>query len=652
MGALIIPSIFLAVDKMTSTVKAMGAGIQKNFVAKAEAGLNKVDRIAKKLIPGLGEASKQFLAFASTAAITAAIIGGLNFSYTAIKDYDRALGSLRAVTGLSGEAFKPFGDEIIRVSKVTQSSSIDVAKAFETIGSANSSLLTSSVAMGQMTQAAITLSQAAGEDLQTTAGNLVGVMNQFGLGADQATRSMNVLAAGTLVGAASIPNVAESMKNFGAVANGANISIEQSVALVEVLGTKSIFGAEAGTKLRGSILKLQAAGVGYKTGQFNINEALDDTVKKLKSLKTAKERDAAITKMFGAENVTTGQILLSNVGLFKDWTSQVTGTSQATIQAAEKNATLDASLNQLKNGWITMITGSKDSQSGVAKLTAGVQWLTRNLDDVVYYTLLVGKAYVALRLGILAARTAIIATNIIIGIKNALDITSVALMNKNIYAQRAYFATTKIMVAGLYAQTAAQWLLNVAMTANPIGIIIVGIVALIALITLAVVKYNEWGAALLLVMGPLGWIINLIQSFRRNWDLITQSFKEGGILAGLKMIGKVILDSVLMPLEQMMLLIAKITGADWASDAAAGIAKFRKDLGVNVSTEENGDQRKNAPLVSTQVEKQAMMSQMYSESVQRQNVNVDIKTDQENTKVKSDNNIAKVKLSSTMGTNW
>ena len=41
--------------------------------------------------------------------------------------------------------------------------------------------------------------------------------------------------------------------------------------------------------------------------------------------------------------------------------------------------------------------------------------------------------------------------------------------------------------------TAAQWLLNVALSANPIGLIIAGIVALIALIAFLIIKIDGWG---------------------------------------------------------------------------------------------------------------------------------------------------------------
>lgn len=649
MGAsLIIPSIFTAIDKLTAPVRAMGRVITKDFAARAESGLSRLDSFSKKLIPGLGEVSKQFLAFASTAAITAAIISGISFSFNAIKEYDKALGSLRAVTGLTGEAFKPFGEEIIKVAKVTMSSSIDVAKAFETIGSANSSLLGSATAMGQMTQAAIVLSQASGDELQPTAANLVGIMNQFGLGADKATRAIDTLASGTLVGAASIPMVAESMKNFGAVANSANLSLEQSVALVEVMGTKSIFGAEAGTKLRGSLLKLQAAGVGYKSGQFNINEALEETNRKLAKLKTAKERDAAISKMFGAENVTTGTILLSNIGLFKDWTNQIiNGNNQAAIQAAEKNNTLDASLDQLKNSWITLITGSSKSTTGVQRLTKGVQWLAQNLDKVVYWTTLLVGSFIALRTIILAARATLFLYNVAVGIYNAYATRSLVLTNANATAQRAFMIASRAGYIALTIMTAAQWLWNAAMTANPIGLLIVGIAAMIALLVVAVQHWNEWGAALALFLGPLGLVISLVQAFRRNWDMITNAFNSGGIMSGLMAIGTTLIDVILMPLEQILGIIARITGADWAAKAALDLSKFRADMGVNTSTDESGTALNKQ--YNTQSQKEENMQKMFSESVQRQKTTIEIENSTGyNAKQKSDSNMTPVTLSSTM----
>ena len=134
------------------------------------------------------------------------------------------------------------------------------------------------------------------------------------------------------------------------------------------------------------------------------------------------------------------------------------------------------------------------------------------------------------------------------------------------------------------------------MSMNPIGLIIIGIAALIALVVIVVKKWNDWGAAVSLFLGPLGIVISMIQSFRRNWDMIKKSFADGGILEGFKAIGRVILDSILQPVQQLLELIAKIPGmASSMQPAIDKIQSYREGLGVNTTTDESGNPLQSAP---------------------------------------------------------
>jgi hypothetical protein len=78
--------------------------------------------------------------------------------------------------------------------------------------------------------------------------------------------------------------------------------------------------------------------------------------------------------------------------------------------------------------------------------------------------------------------------------------------------------------------------------------------------------------------GPLGLIISLIESFRRNWELVKASFAEGGFLKGLLTIGKVILDAILQPVQQLLTLLGKIPGLNIANTGAASIENLRNNL--------------------------------------------------------------------------
>lgn len=130
-----------------------------------------------------------------------------------------------------------------------------------------------------------------------------------------------------------------------------------------------------------------------------------------------------------------------------------------------------------------------------------------------------------------------------------------------------------------WAFTSAIWANTAALLANPITWIVVAIAALIAVIVSAINKYHEWGAAILLLMGPLGMVVNLIMALKNNWESIKEAFSEGGILAGLKRIGVVLLDAVLYPVQQLLNMLAKIPGlSKLAKGGADRIAAIRKNL--------------------------------------------------------------------------
>jgi TP901 family phage tail tape measure protein len=145
----------------------------------------------------------------------------------------------------------------------------------------------------------------------------------------------------------------------------------------------------------------------------------------------------------------------------------------------------------------------------------------------------------------------------------------------------ALSVVTGLLSGATWSQVAAQNGLNAAMLANPIGLIIIAIVALIALIVACIKKYEEWGAAILLMMGPIGLVINAIMALKRNWESVKQAFTAGGILGGLKRIGIVLLDAVLYPVQQLLKLLSKIPGmAHLAGKGVDKIADIRKKLNL------------------------------------------------------------------------
>ncbi|MBC7382252.1 MAG: hypothetical protein H7296_04560 [Bacteroidia bacterium] len=119
---------------------------------------------------------------------------------------------------------------------------------------------------------------------------------------------------------------------------------------------------------------------------------------------------------------------------------------------------------------------------------------------------------------------------------------------------------------------------NAIMAANPVMLIVIGIGLLIGVVYEVIKHFHDWGAAITLLMGPFGLLISAIMSLYSHWQSIKDAFENGGIVAGLKRIGIVLLDTLLYPLQQVMEWVGKITGADWAKGAANSIKEMRKQM--------------------------------------------------------------------------
>lgn len=89
------------------------------------------------------------------------------------------------------------------------------------------------------------------------------------------------------------------------------------------------------------------------------------------------------------------------------------------------------------------------------------------------------------------------------------------------------------------ALAAAQWLLNTAMLANPLGLMILLLAGLVGWVTVAILNWDTWGASMLGMLGPIGQIIGAFKAIYDAWETIKKSFSEGGLWDGLKSLGGV-----------------------------------------------------------------------------------------------------------------
>jgi hypothetical protein len=210
------------------------------------------------------------------------------------------------------------------------------------------------------------------------------------------------LANGALFGAAEIPQVTEALLKFGAVANTANVSLEESTGLIEALAEKGLKGAEAGTALRNVMLKLSAPNALPKEAQQRLEALgisfadLQDTSKpfseRLEALKPLLNDNAALVKVFGTENAVAATNLIANTDRIADLTEKMYTQGTASKQAEDRTQTLAHALTQLRGAWEEVILGFMNGSGASQVLVQGIQFLAANLGTIIS---IVGKLVVA-----------------------------------------------------------------------------------------------------------------------------------------------------------------------------------------------------------------------------------------------------------------
>jgi methyl-accepting chemotaxis protein len=146
--------------------------------------------------------------------------------------YQGALSELSAITGVTGEGLKGLEDRAANLSTITLASgeiitntSTDILDAFKLVGSASPELLKSAEGMETFTKEALIFAKASKTSVNEAVESLSTTLEQFQAPAADASRYMNVLAAGAKEGSVEIKQTANAVQKFGAVSASMNVSI-------------------------------------------------------------------------------------------------------------------------------------------------------------------------------------------------------------------------------------------------------------------------------------------------------------------------------------------------------------------------------------------------------------------------------------------
>ncbi|MBG0601572.1 phage tail tape measure protein [Enterobacter hormaechei] len=355
----------------------------KRFNRNAQEDAKKTDEAYSRMGKTIAGVAGRLAGFAGAGLSLGAII-------TTTREYGQALSDLSAITGATGIQLKSLDEAAQEMGRSTEYSASQAVEALKLMASAKPELLQTADGLTEATKSALTLAQAAGSTLPDATRTLALSLNQFGAGAQEADRYINVLAAGAKFGASEIADTAAAIKNGGVAAAQAGVGFETLNAAIQVLAEREIKGGEAGTALRNVILALEkGTDKTLKPSIVGLSGALENLSKK--NLSTAQA-----VKLFGVENINAASVLVDNRSKLNALTQALTGTQTAHEQAAIRVNNLNGDIMGLTSAFEGMIIKIGQSstgplRSGIQSVTDGINLLTDNFNavaSVALYTLI------------------------------------------------------------------------------------------------------------------------------------------------------------------------------------------------------------------------------------------------------------------------
>jgi len=193
-----------------------------------------------------GNALRQFIgAFGLTSGVflfARALQGAIKLSI----DFERKMSEVKAISGATSIEFNRLKKSAVELGGSFKGGAIGVAEMqleLSRLGFTTQEILDSQ-------EAILLLSKATGSDLSKSADLAGSTVRAFNKDAKETGNVAEIMAAGFNTTALSIDNYTESIKYVGPIANAANVSLEETTALLGVLANANIRGSQAGTSLR------------------------------------------------------------------------------------------------------------------------------------------------------------------------------------------------------------------------------------------------------------------------------------------------------------------------------------------------------------------------------------------------------------------
>ncbi|MEU5157294.1 phage tail tape measure protein [Glycomyces sp. NPDC021274] len=287
-----------------------------------------------------------------------ALGGALAAGVAQAAQFDHAMAQVNAVSNATAAEFGALRQAAIDMGASTQFSATEAANAIEELSKAG---LTAAQITGGALAGALNLAAAGGIGLAEAASIAATTLKQFNLEASQMSSVADTLAGSANASNTDVTGLGQSLKNVGTVAAQAGLSVEETVGILSAMGDQALTGAEAGTNLKTTLLRLLAPtkeakavmddlGIsiydtnGNVLGAVDIVRELEDGLAQL----SIEERNAAMAVLFGQEAIAGANILLAEGAAgISTYIDKVSEQGVAAETAAKRINSLQGDVGQL-----------------------------------------------------------------------------------------------------------------------------------------------------------------------------------------------------------------------------------------------------------------------------------------------------------------
>lgn len=621
-------------DKSSATLAALGKkgqamqSVLGGSLLAAEKRFSALGEVAKKaavgvaavgtaaLTAGIAIATKRFIEFDDALAAAGAHFSDLDVTSS---DYQKSLDALK--------------NKALEVSGSTRFMATDTVGALNKMAMAGFS---SEQAMAMLAGTAA-MATAANVDLTSGVDMVTDAMGAFNLVKDELGQPLGFAALEANVNhMGDVVALATKKANFGmsewfeSVKAGATLfstyggSLEDFTAMAGVLANVGTKGGEAGTAIRNIMTRLAAPtdkasmaleslGISIYDSNGKMLPFLDILSQFETQLATLSEesRNNKLKTIFGRE-VTGSFLALLNEGSvgiarFRDELEMSQGAAEATANAM--NQSLGGRIEILKSALETL--GIRLIDAFKPKAVPFVDRLTEIVDDFSKNVLprvideverAIPKILKFINTLSKIAKTIWNLKWLILPVIALMKLWQISMMAvvvvlKVINAAMVIHSTvTKFLASGTKAAAAAQWVMNAAMAACPVLLIVAGIVLLVGLIVVLIGKWEAVSGAIdgffdkVRNMSGIGsYVLKfLVAPFEMVWRVVRsvidifEAFIHGGFINGIKMIGLAILQALAAPLQYVLQLLSFMPWFsylntqldDWFAETRAGILNY------------------------------------------------------------------------------